>query len=401
MTDTIRFRLFGDLQIFSLSENEWKPLNSFSDKSIGKKQRAFLAYLLLNHTRKITAAELMEHFWADDRKDPANSLKNMLHKVRTLLRTAFPEQEDLLMTQAGGYLWNSNYTVEVDVTVFEALYRRAKTAPTAAATRLEAEAAELYSGDILPGVSLEWLDHLNTYYRTIYIDICKSLASALREQEEWEDVIRICKQAYQLAPEVEEFTTHAMYAMILSGMPSMAIKQYENYRTLLLQEYNLVPSARVEQLHDLANDSNKSNADFENELISQLTQPAEDGSAYQCSMLVFHNMVQLELRHIARSKHASSIVVLRIETFGEKEPTPTDIRRLERTLLRTLRAGDPFTRLNKGSFALLLSTANEENAGKVVERIERDFRMAYPRSHGLLHSRIWPLVCKNDAQNQV
>ena len=96
-----------------------------------------------------------------------------------------------------------------------------------------------------------------------------------------------------------------------------------------------------------------------------------------------------------RGHYPSSIAVLRVETAGMSEPSATDIRRTERTLLSTLRAGDPFSRLNMGGFALLLSGASPENAQKVMDRIRRAFHGTYPRSKAELSYHIYPLSSEN------
>ena len=95
-----------------------------------------------------------------------------------------------------------------------------------------------------------------------------------------------------------------------------------------------------------------------------------------------------------RSHHESSIVILSAGKPDSRHSS-TDTRRLERILLYGLRAGDPFTRLNQGSFVLLLPGASEENAYKVMERIERNFRTTYPRSKARLRYKIFPQKTEN------
>ena len=395
MNHTISIKLFGGIHV--LHEQTWTTLNDLTEKSVGKKQQAFLVYLLINHGRKITPAELMENFWNDDNKDPANSLKNMLHKTRTLLKAVFPEAEDPILTQTGGYVWNSNLHLELDTDAFEQFYRGAKTASTAESIAPAQEAFDLYNGDILPGISAGWLDHLNTYYRTVYIDICRSLAIRLVDEERWDESIRVCQSAYALAPEVETFTICSMHAMTASGQPRQAIKRYEDYRAFLWEQYSLVPSAEVERVHTLAVEATQAPGDFEQALVEQLTRPAEQGESFHCSLMVFQNIVQLELRHMRRSGQPACIAVLRVGTAGSADPSATDIRRMERILLQTLRAGDPFTRLNMGSFALLLSAATEENSARVMDRIRSSFHNAYPRSHAILHYSVYPLKADTES----
>ena len=174
---TLRFKLLGDFQFCEGKEGQWKSLGNLTVKGVGKKQVAFLTYLLLNHRRKISSEELIENFWPeDDSKDPVNVLKNTLHKTRVLLKAMFPECGELIVTQRGGYIWSDSVTLELDVDEIEQLYRKAKQTLNSERIVLEKKAFELYGGDILPGNPQNWLDHINTYYRNLYIDLCKSLA---------------------------------------------------------------------------------------------------------------------------------------------------------------------------------------------------------------------------------
>lgn len=390
----LNFKLFGKFLYMAEGDSQWHALEELPHTGVGKKQKAFLAYLLLNHQRKITSTELIEQFWGEHRKSPVNSLKNTLHKTRALLRDMFPESPELLVTQNGGYVWNSEVSIHLDTDAFENLYRTAKTLPDAERVIQAQEAFELYGGEILPGSSMDWLDHLNTYYRSAFVDLCKSLVPLLQEDEQWEDVLRICQHAYALSPEVEEFTTCFMRALVTIGNPDLAIKHYEEYRTMLWREFVLIPSNQVEEIYALAVDFNSRADNYSEELIRQLTQTPESPKAFQCSLLVFRNLVQLELRNMMRSGHSSTIVLMNVEK-SEPKQLPTDVRRLERTLLYGLRAADPFAKLNMGGFVVLLPGASDKNARKAMKRISRSFHTAYPRSRAYIQYHVFPL--KNES----
>lgn len=400
MNNKLCFKLFGNIYVLT-DERQWKPAADFSVTHMGKKQQAFLAYLILNHSRKFSSSELIDAFWSNDGKDPANSLKNMMHKTRTLLRSIYPDMDDVIVTCSGGYEWRHDLQIEVDTDQFEQLYREAKSLPTGEAYSTEQQAFDLYTGEILPGTSLDWLDHRNTYYQTIYIDICKSLALRQLENEHWNDALYICEKAYRLAPEIEEFTICQMQALINLGMPNQAIKHYEDYSVQLWKNYNLHPSNAVEQVHSLAQHTLYETQDTIEKVVNELCSLTEQRRSFLCSLPIFRNLVQLELRQMIRSKQPSSLAFLTLKNLQSAPPSPTDIRRVERVLLDGLRTGDPFTRLNQGSFIVLLPGASEENSHKVMARIKDAFYSAYPRSTVTLQHNIYPLQIKQEDQQQI
>ncbi len=400
MKQKLCFKLFGNTCVLT-DDQQWRPVAEFSVTRMGKKQQAFLVYLIMNHSRKFSSQDLINCFWSDDGKDPANSLKNMMHKTRTLLRSIYPDMDDVIVTSSGGYEWRHDLQIEVDTDQFERLYHEAKSMPIDMAHAIEQQAFDLYDGEILPGTSLDWLDHRNTYYQTIYIDICKSLALRRLENEQWNETLFICEKAYQLAPEIEEFTICQMQALINLGMPAQAVKHYEDYSVQLWKNYNLHPSNAVEQVHSLAQHALYDTQDTIEKIVMELSSLTEQRRSFLCSLPIFRNLVQLELRQMLRSKQPSSLAFLTIKNLQAAPPSPTDIRRLERVLLDGLRTGDPFTRLNQGAFIILLPGASQENSHKVMARIKDMFYSAYPRSTVTLQHNIYPLQINQEDQKQL
>ena len=391
----LRFKLLGNFRFCEAGEPAWRSLESMDIKGVGKKQLTFLIYFLLNNQRPITSEELVEAFWPGDSKDPANALKNTLHKNRMLLKTLFPDAGELILTQNGGYCWSDHVTLELDTDGMEQVYRSLTPGSVPDPKALK-KALSLYEGEILPGSNQLLLEHINVYYRNMYVDLCRALMVLLQESHEWEEAVEISRQAYDFAPEVEEITLCLMQALLYSGQPEQAVQHFEVYRAMLWREYSLIPSDRVEQVYNLAMEQCSDDEDYEKELLRQLVQMPEPLQAFSCSQLVFRHLVQLELRQMRRNGHKSSVVILQAMKDSQSGKPTTDTRRVERILLNALRAGDPFTKLNMGSFAVLLPTASEENAWKVMERVKKEFHATYPRSKAELQCRVYPLELEEE-----
>lgn len=386
----ICFRLFGGGIAYRSSEDaEWTRLND-SITGAGKKLTSFLEYLILNHGKDISADELIGVFWSDEKSnDPGNALKYTLHKARNLLKQMFPQEESLLITHRGHYTWNPAVKMELDTEVFEvACTRKMKKNKVDDMGEL-LQAINLYRGDLLSNNDAEWILPLRIYYRTLYIDACKVALSMLREHDRWMEIIGVCEQAYQLEPMTEEFTTDMMNALTAMGQPGRAIEQYEAYRAMLWSELSLVPSEEAELAHTAAVETMNTS---EQDIVRLLTEVEAEPAAFLCSFSAFRSIVILEARHMARNKGDSTILVVRAGREQEANTPPaTDVRRIERVLLKTLRAGDPVARLNAGSYIVLLSGASIEDSKRVMERIERIFRSSYPRSKAYLDYKLYPV----------
>lgn len=390
MKQKIYFKLFGDMKVSS-EGGTWRSVEDCQEGSIGKKQKAFLIYLVLNHKNVISSDMLKETFWSNERKNPANSLKNMVHKTRGLLSAIVPEVDDLLLTRPGGYEWNPEIEVECDAEQFGQWYNQLKSLQPEESIELGMKAFELYEGNLLPGVSIGWMDELNAYYQMIFVDLCRSLASVLVEKQRWSDVIRVCSKAFEIAPEIEEFTMALMQALVSCENYGQVIEHYEKYNSMLWNRLNQTPSEGIYEFYELATHAMQETEEAIELLVDQIIHPKKLRQAFQCSLSVFRNMVQLELRNIPRSGHSTSVAVLKVDSGNSEQAFSTDIRRVEEVLLHKLRAGDSFTRLNKGTFMIMLPGASVENAEKTMDRIRTEFLSIYQQTTAVLSHKIYPL----------
>lgn len=362
---------------------------SYGDTEIalkaGKKALSFLQYLIVNHDRSISSDELIDRFWAgDNSRSPSNSLRNMLFKVRNLLEDIFPEKKDLLQTFPGYYAWNKEISIKLDTEQFEAACLKARRTSGEDQLPLFLNAISLYKGDFLVSNDSEWALVLRQYYRTLYLDVCKAALPLLYKNEEWMELLGICRQAYRIDFAMEDFTVYQMRALIALGQPEQAIEVYEVFRERMLQEFEIVPSDQIEQLYTLAANLRKKDVNV-SDIFKLVCRDAEEQTAFFCTFEVFQNIVTLEKRHLVRSGESAALVIINL---GTQSALATDVRRLERILLEGLRTGDPVARLEAGSYILMLPGASTEDAQMVMGRIDYKFHSTYRYSKAKLNYQI-------------
>ena len=355
---------------------------------LGKKALSFLQYLIVNHGRNISMEELIEEFWPEeDSSNPANSLKNMMFKTRQLLKTMFPSQENLILTLQGCFAWNPSTVLEVDSEEFERICLDVSKRTGEAYMEGLLSAAALYKGDFLSGNDSGWALSLRRYYQTLYLDVCKMVLPLLQERELWPEMIGICEQASGVGVSTDTFLVYEMQALIAMGQPEQAVSAYEAFREMLWEEFEIEPTEQMEQLYLLAEGMCQNQVD-ERDILKLVAEREQDERAFFCTFGVFQSIVALEKRHLERSGKSS---VLLLVSLGRKVTPTTDARRLERILEEGLRTGDPIARLNAGSYILMLTGASEENAGIVMDRLDRAFHKAYSHSRACLSFRVFPL----------
>lgn len=376
------FELLG---VFGCGETEEeKARNAALIGRLGKKALSFLQYLVVNHGRSISAEELIEQFWADNSSNPANALRNMLFKVRGVLRAMFPDQEGLLLTLQDCYGWNKEVALELDTERFEALCLQARGKTGEEYCRILSEAVAVYKGDFLSGNDGEWARTLRQYYQTLYLDACKAVLPLLYKKERWVEVVAVCSQAYAVDFSMEDFTAYQMQALIALGQPGQALEKYEAFRDKMLEEYGMPPTERIEQLRSLAAGLGKGAAE-DRDIFGLVCEEDPDSHAFFCTFETFQSIVALERRHLERSGQTSSLVVI---SLGKGSVPTTDGRRLEKILLERLRTGDPIARLEAGSYIVMLTGADAEKAQLVIGRIDCAFHRTYRHSNARLSFRV-------------
>ena len=388
----LSFRLMG---VFSCgSTEEEKAQNSIRIGKTGKKLLSFLQYLIVNHGRNITSEELIGQFWPDS-SDPASLLRNMLIKVRNLLKAMVPEGNGLLLTLQNCYRWAPEVRLETDAEQFESACVGARRQPEEEYCGRLLGAIALYKGEFLAGNDDEWVGMLRQYYRTLYLDACRAVLPLLYKEERWMESISVCSQAYAEDDGQEDFTAYHMQALIALGQPGQAVERYRSFRDKIMEEYAMPPTERIEQLYLLAEGLVKKNAE-EKDILNLVCEAEENSQAFFCTFGTFRSIVALERRHMERSGQSSSLMVISLDSGAVPN---TDGRRLERILLEKLRTGDPIARLDADSYVVMLTGADEESARLVFGRIDCAFHRTYRHSRARLSFRVADLKrkCGSDA----
>lgn len=371
---------------------EEKTRNSVLTGKTSRKVLSFLQYFIVNHGRTISAEELIGQFWADS-SDPASLLRNMLFKTRKLLKAMYPEEEGLIITLQNCYRWAQETCLKTDAEQFESLCLKARGLPEEEYCSQLCRAIELYKGDFLAGNDSEWARTLRQYYRTLYLDACRAVLPIMYKKEQWVELVNVCNQAYTVDFGQEDFTAYYMQALIALGQPGQAVERYQDFRDKMLEEYEMPPTERIEQLYMLAEGFMKNGAD-EKDILSLVCAGEPDTHAFFCTFGILQSIVALERRHMERSGQVSSLMVI---SLGSGAVPTTDSRRLERILLETLRAGDPVARLSVGSYVIMLTGADEESARMVFGRIDCAFHRRYRHSGARLSFRVADLRQRYEA----
>ena len=379
MTQTIQVNMLGKFTIASQGHAPEKEL-SFTCRS--RRIWTLLAYFIIHRDRGIPPQELIDLLWPDGEADLI-TLQNNVSRARTALGTlGLRNSQQLITCRDGLYRWSSQVETQVDADGFQELYTKATTCQNSEqAVAYALEAIELYKGDFLPEAAMEpWCVHLNAYFRSIYLKLCRSAVDWLLELGRKEEAARICTQVVHLDPMVEEFSVLLIKIDTLLGESRKALDHYTYIKDLYKQTFNVSVSPEMEAARAAAIRALYGKELGLEDVRSFLSQGGPITGAFLCDNIVFRGIVSLCLRETRRSGQPAQIAILSLDPQEQlPEEQSVDMKRLELAITATLRAGDPFTKISANQFMALLPGANAEGAAAAMARTASRLRRFYPK----------------------
>ena len=398
----VRHMAFSELHVqmlgrFALRIGD-RELNDSDNRS--RKVWLLLAYMIYCRNRPISQDELVSLLWKDEEgsSNPANALKTMFHRVRSMLNQVNESAgRTLILSKGGSYTWNCNIPFTFDAEDFDARVRAASAAPDPS-TRLEKqlEALELYEGDFLPKLSTEpWVVPLSAYFHNVYLQTVLDVLPMLEAQNRTAEMVALCRRAVEIEPYNELLYQHLMRGLIAQGDQRGAIIVYEDMSSLLFSNFGIMPSDETKAVYREAVQTINERAISPGTLREQLKEPGAASGALFCDYDFFKVIYHAEARAVARSGDAVHIGLLSLtgENGGDLSKRSLDrcMENMRNLICLNLRKGDIASQCSVSQFILMLPQANYENSCMVCERIIRAYCRQYPHSPATLHYSVQPL----------
>ncbi|MBQ8821091.1 MAG: winged helix-turn-helix domain-containing protein [Lachnospiraceae bacterium] len=344
-----------------------------------------LAYILLHHDRVLTVRELSDMLWGEDggSENPAGALKNLMYRLRTVMKKQFGDDVQFLHTSQGGYYWNPEIIVVLDTEELEKNAREARVAETLDEKLLGFEKVlALYQGSFLDNHSFEqWVVPISAYYHSMFINVSKDFAKICQKEKLYEGMERVCAKAIQFDNLDEELHQLMLEAMIGQNKQSQALQYYEDtvkrfYEALGTRNFPL-----LREVHEEILAMKKVSAAVTMEEISLDMQEGRPEGAYICGYAVFRELYRIEARRVGRLGMSEYIMYLTLTVREEASVNESMERylvnrgmdRLEEILRGGLRIGDVAARYSDSQFLVLLPTCTYESSEMIAARIQEMF----------------------------
>lgn len=388
----LQIKLLGNFRIEADGEDNWGELLERSPRGL-----LLLQYLLVYPGQRVSAETLIQVMWPrQDSTHPESALKTQVSRLRTIMKQISPALESCLLTTRGGYRWETQPGVTVDIEEFEQLTRRLMGHMD---DQKEARASlhrilELYTGPLLSDQEDQpWLLERREELLQSYQSVLDEALTLLESEGRYDTAMSICREALDAAPGSGTLHLHLLRQLSSAGREGDAVKQLQLSAAIVraqpeLANANTVLDAYYRQLMLVNRDIHQSVHALREELLDS----SVDAGALICDQTVFRTIFEVERRSMERT---GTMFLLGIAMLTGLEESPlqldTTMQGLMNLLVQKLRRGDTITRLNATQLGLLLTNANDSAASAIVERLKRSFYERYPTVNCTLSMALIPL----------
>lgn len=363
------------------------------------KNAKLLSYLLKNHKNKISGQELQNIMFADDSSsNPANALKAIVYRLRTVLKNFFGDLP-VIISSRSGYCINPDIEVILDVDIFDNLISNAKVEEheELILNHFE-EALRLYQGAFLPMFSSEqWVMIDSTYLESSYMTAMTYVLKEYLKQERYEEVEELSTNALNYDNLNENLHYYLLTSLMKQNKVNIAKQHYLATEKLLYNELGIYPNDDLQNIYNEIISHQRLKEATMNDVQQGLVEHRTQDGAFQCSYETFRKIYQLEARKaIRRGSGSEYLVLLTIEAneLVKKNPAVIDAimestsSLLCQNIMTSLRAGDTFTKYSNSQYLILLPDCTDENAQSVVKRLTTNFYKVDKYNRVTIHSKV-------------
>lgn len=393
MRDSIHFQLMDKFAIYVNDSQESQILANSRKASI------LIEYLILNRGQPIANQKLLSILWPEENSsNPAISLKTLISRTRAALNKISEGLGGSIVADRGAYHWNVMPGVSVDIYIMEDIFSELEKCRGDRETygRYAEQLLELYKGDLLQvSDAEEWVTPRSVDLHNRFLEAIEGYLELLKQNGEWDDVIRVCRQALDIDNFSEQIHIHLMTALIETKRSNEALMQYK-YATHLQYRYlGIQPSEDMQEFYKQIVSAGRT-LEFNMESIqNELIESENQAGAFICEYSVFKEIFNLQIRNLERLQTTMFLAVIMVCDINgqpfESIKQSTIMNKLLEIMKAKLRKGDAITHFSPTMLAVLLPTANYKTAGMVLERIRKLFYGVYPCSEVRFDYRVGPL----------
>lgn len=375
----IHIRLLGGFHV----DVDGRSVDSVLAKS--PKGIVLMQYLMLHQGESVSTRRLMEIMWPDDTSaSPEGALKTLVSRLRTIMTQVSDQLARCLTTVRGGYRWETQNGVNVDLDDFEALTQRLeKVEELDGDSRRDFRTAlQLFGGELLQDQAIpDWAQQRAEKLRVAFLNMVEHYLNLLEDEGDTQEIIGVCRTALDAQPFNDGLHLRLTQALVTAKRDQEALRQFQHASSLADGAEQAVQSQKAREYYAQLMRSEQTINDTLDDLYVSLVNDVDTAGALVCDSHIFREMYHLQKRCLERLGADILLGVVMVSGL-EDQPLQLDrtINGLVDVMRSNLRRGDTVTRHSVNQIAMLLPMASEMQGQMILERIKRGFYQKFPNS---------------------
>lgn len=372
----LNVRMFGGFVL------DWEGKAIMGRTKSGESQFAYLLQLVLHYREKGISRELLEQvlFGERDIEDVHHATRCVVYNTNRRLKAMGLPDAHCVQQRNGVYYWTDKVPVREDAAEFERLAEEAEhTEEPDIRLKLYMEACHCYRGEFLPAqTGVLWVAREARRYREMFCECVEAAVALLKKKLDFESMRELGIYAAAASPLVN-WETVTMEALVGLGRYAEARKLYNDTVDLYFREQGLRPSPRMMELfHRLGEQMEHRYAGLDDIQEKLSEENGVSSGGYLCSYPVFQGIYRMVRRMMERGGQS---VYLMLCVVVDSKGNPLEdkalldelTRKLEESVLRSVRRSDAVSRYGSGQYLVLLMNTTRENCAIIQKRINNHF----------------------------
>jgi DNA-binding SARP family transcriptional activator len=242
----LRFHLFNNHCVVDKGSDQ-KPIQLFPAA------RNLLAYLLVQRHKSHSREVLAEIFWKHDGQRARQCLRTTLWRLRNELEGVEGRDRYLLVSSDGDIAFNNASDHWLDVAVFEEGVTQGLITTNQGMTKERAEVLEAacncYKADLLESLYDDWAIRERERLRLLYLRAMSILLHYYRQSDAYEQGVLCGQRILDIDCFRESVHRELMHLHASRGHRTLALRQYEKCRAILVNELGVKPMPETEAVY--------------------------------------------------------------------------------------------------------------------------------------------------------
>lgn len=318
-----------------------------------------------------------------DDKQRSNNFRQQVHMLRGVLAGAGLPQGRYIVVYRSRYYFTREYEIQTDTGVLDGWIEQIR---TALLTQDELRTAYMnyckaYTGEFLPLLNgEEWATVESAYYQKWYSTCLQGLCKMLKEEEEYELLLRFSTSASQIHP-YDEWQAVQIDCLMALNRRREAEKIYEEASDLYYRDLGMNSLDRVMARYQESSRFYHMGR-MMNRMKNHLEEYGRAKGAYRCSYPSFIDIYRIRAR-LGEQRQESNLLLLctldgKPPSGGEweKENQTEQMELFQKVLHHGTRSEDVYTQYSPSQYLVLLSGADKGTGNLVTARLKSIWKKA-------------------------